>query len=519
MGRASNHISLLFLLGVSLFLSGCSLSSLNPFEEEAVEVPGSIAASDLQSITGTIAKGARATIFNIPLGIANILITLNSTVDIDLELWDGTTKVVGAGQDAKINKAGSNQKYQGKNGEDTINYSGPTGGNETIRIVGVIQNQYQVMVFGFQTGRLSSAKYTATFYFETDLMFDIHHNDPCEPVNPATPILTNVTYNASINPISDVDIFRFNVLKGITYVIYVTLGSLNDAELKLFKEDCSTSLDAKDDDEKKKSSPFQLFRTVDYSGIAIIKVSAPHNSRPGTYQVRVTEPPSTFLENFSSFDPKMWEKIDRAANGTPPFQPEDVKFDPMYAPVIAGYLSLRVPKPNSNPQGGALHSMPLFSVGEYRARLRTSKVRNTVASFYLFSPESKEEIRKEEIRIDIPWFRVKDAQLDTKITGGVCPNEADHNSFQVLLTIIRRDATKTTKKCVVKSLPFDPSRAFHQYWIILSNTMVTFGVDNITLQTQTWQLDEPFLVGLSAWPDPMGPSTTATVLVDWVQKQ
>jgi len=97
--------------------------------------------------SGSLAKDARDTLVDIPSGATELEITLDATADIDLELYDGTTFVIGwkAIIDSKGPTTGT---YQG----DTFSYSGWNGGDEYITADGPLSRAYTLKVYGFKAG-------------------------------------------------------------------------------------------------------------------------------------------------------------------------------------------------------------------------------------------------------------------------------------------------------------------------------------------------------------------------------
>lgn len=98
---------------------------------------------------GSLAKGERETLLtpDIPGGATELEITLDATADIDLELYDSTTFVIG--WRAIISSPGSTTRtYQG----DTFAYSGWAGGDEYITADGPLSRAYTLKVYGYEAG-------------------------------------------------------------------------------------------------------------------------------------------------------------------------------------------------------------------------------------------------------------------------------------------------------------------------------------------------------------------------------
>jgi hypothetical protein len=99
--------------------------------------------------SGSVAKGERKTLLtpDIPGGVTELEITLHATADVDLELYDGTTFVIG--WKAIIKSSGpTTGTYQG----DTFAYSGWDGGDEYITADGPLSRAYTLKVYGFKAG-------------------------------------------------------------------------------------------------------------------------------------------------------------------------------------------------------------------------------------------------------------------------------------------------------------------------------------------------------------------------------
>jgi len=102
-----------------------------------------------QEFTGSLAEGETETLLtpDIPGGVTELEITLDATADIDLELYDGTTFVIG--WNAIISSSGSTTRtYEG----DTFAYSGWDGGDEYITADGPLSRAYTLKVYGYEAG-------------------------------------------------------------------------------------------------------------------------------------------------------------------------------------------------------------------------------------------------------------------------------------------------------------------------------------------------------------------------------
>jgi len=98
--------------------------------------------------TGDLDKGVTETFTpDIPAGVIDLEITLTATADIDLELWDGTTHVIGWHGEIDSAPGGT---YQ----DDTFEYSGYKDGDEYItqEADGPLGRAYTLKVFGYKAG-------------------------------------------------------------------------------------------------------------------------------------------------------------------------------------------------------------------------------------------------------------------------------------------------------------------------------------------------------------------------------
>ena len=99
----------------------------------------------------------RATIGTIPKGIEDLYIQLAATADLDIELWDGDTFVVGWQSDGVNAQLYSSTEVSGVYNGVNITWSGWNGvggnrGDEYIRITGVTGNSFVMKVFAFKAG-------------------------------------------------------------------------------------------------------------------------------------------------------------------------------------------------------------------------------------------------------------------------------------------------------------------------------------------------------------------------------
>ncbi len=102
-----------------------------------------------QTFTGSLGEDERVTLGtpDIPAGATDVEIVLTATADMDLELYDGATFVIG--WDAIIDSNGATTgTYEG----DTFAYSGWSGPDEYITADGSLGGDYSLVVFGYEAG-------------------------------------------------------------------------------------------------------------------------------------------------------------------------------------------------------------------------------------------------------------------------------------------------------------------------------------------------------------------------------
>jgi len=132
--------------------------------------------------TGSLAEDARDTLVVIPTGATELDISLEATADLDLELYDGDTFVIGWG--GEIDSSGSTT---GTYEEDTFAYSGWDGGDEYITADGPLSRAYTLKVYGFEAG-----DYTVTVSYM-----------PAAPANPPPTITIDVPATVALgNPVT-----------------------------------------------------------------------------------------------------------------------------------------------------------------------------------------------------------------------------------------------------------------------------------------------------------------------------
>ena len=122
-----------------------------------VEGPASIGSGRFSK---PVPRDGRAIIGAIPAGVDGLVIDLTSANDLDIELWDGNTFVVGWQVDGHKSLIYSDtsvtRMYRGLR----IAWSGWDGvggqrGNESIRIAGTTQNAFLMKVYGYQEGNVN----------------------------------------------------------------------------------------------------------------------------------------------------------------------------------------------------------------------------------------------------------------------------------------------------------------------------------------------------------------------------
>ena len=109
------------------------------------------------SFSQEVLQNARAVVGTIPTGISNLSVTLDAQNDLDIELWDGDTFVVGWVADGVEARISSPNEITGEYNGVTITWSGWDGtngnlGDEFIQIMGTTQNEFVMKVFGFEAG-------------------------------------------------------------------------------------------------------------------------------------------------------------------------------------------------------------------------------------------------------------------------------------------------------------------------------------------------------------------------------
>ncbi len=115
------------------------------------------APSGIGTFSQSVSRYGRAIVGTIPVGVSNLTIDLTAENDLDIELWDGDTFVVGWEADGVKAQIYSAFEITRKYGGVSITWSGWNGtngsrGNEFIRLEGTTQNEFVMKVFGFRAG-------------------------------------------------------------------------------------------------------------------------------------------------------------------------------------------------------------------------------------------------------------------------------------------------------------------------------------------------------------------------------
>ena len=115
------------------------------------------ASSGSGNFSKSLPKDGRATIGTIPAGVDSLLINLTSVDDLDVELWDEKTLVVGWQVDGRKSLIYRNTAVSGLYNGVRIAWSGWDGvngrkGEEYIRILGTTQNSFVMKVFAYRRG-------------------------------------------------------------------------------------------------------------------------------------------------------------------------------------------------------------------------------------------------------------------------------------------------------------------------------------------------------------------------------
>lgn len=150
--------------------------------------------------SGTLTQDETAFLTTIPAGVTELEITLSATADLDLNLYDGNTFVIG--WHGEIDSSGSTtDTYEG----DTFAYSGWSGGTEYINSAGPLGQVYDLKVYGYRAGN-----YTVTVSY----VLGAPPNPPptISITVPATVALGNpVTVTVSATDDDGVQMVRFEV--------------------------------------------------------------------------------------------------------------------------------------------------------------------------------------------------------------------------------------------------------------------------------------------------------------------
>jgi len=148
-------------------------------------------------------EGERAPICTIPEGASALEITLTTAAspgpDMDLELYDGTTLVIGEG--GEISAPGG--EYEG----DYFGYSGYNGGEEFITADGPLGQAYDLMVYAYAAGT-----YTVHVYYQIGAGVDVTPPEIDIEVTASAPTVgAPVTVTVSATDPSGVQMVMFGV--------------------------------------------------------------------------------------------------------------------------------------------------------------------------------------------------------------------------------------------------------------------------------------------------------------------
>jgi len=157
-----------------------------------------------ETFLGTLAEGDSAFICTIPEGATVLAIELTTAAspgpDLDLELYDGATLVIGDGGVIDSAPGGS---YEG----DDFGYSGYSGGEEYITAGGPLGQTYDLMVYAFEGG-----SYTVTVYYEILGVVDVTPPEIDIEVTASTPTVGEpVTVTVTATDPSGVQMVMFMV--------------------------------------------------------------------------------------------------------------------------------------------------------------------------------------------------------------------------------------------------------------------------------------------------------------------
>ena len=155
-----------------------------------------------ETFEGTLAEGDRDFICTIPTGASDLAIDLTTAAspgpDLDLELYDGTTMVIGDG-----GYCSSGNPTTCTYGDDTFGYSGYNGGEEYITADGPLGQAYDLKVFAYEAG-----DYTVTVSYVSSA-----------PLNPPPTITIDVPAGASVGNAATVTVSATDV-DGVAKVMF-----------------------------------------------------------------------------------------------------------------------------------------------------------------------------------------------------------------------------------------------------------------------------------------------------------
>ncbi len=192
----------------------------------------------------------------------------------------------------------------------------------------------------------------------------------------------------------------------------------------------------------------------------------------------------TYLENFSSFNEKLWE-ISSHPLGLGFLDPGNVKIEDNL---------LKITLPANTYDGGQLESKEFDHLyGSYRARIKLPNAPSSITGFFLYrAPDFYHEIDIEVVNDSsgLAWFT-------TYADGEVS------NTFETYLG-------------------FDPTAGFHEYRFDFYPSSVSFYVDGeLIINFDDWLTDTPMKLMINSWfpvwLEGIKPENDAVTLVDWIK--
>lgn len=192
---------------------------------------------------------------------------------------------------------------------------------------------------------------------------------------------------------------------------------------------------------------------------------------------------SSFRDDFTSLDAQRWSPTGHPLGRS--------VLDPANVAVADGVLGLLIPAGTVN--GAEVQSTALFKYGSYGTRMRLPNAPSSITGFFLYkAPDYRSEI-------DIEVYNDSSGRMTVSTYSGGAQTH-----------------TKTVR------LPFDPTAAFHEYWIDYAASGVRFRVDGRSVQA--WSRGVPrtgmYLFAnawFPAWLAGQPPSVDTSASIDWIQ--